>query len=386
MRVLFLTPSVRLLGARQSLLALAKALPAGVEAMVAASGEGGLTDELRAIGVPVEVVPHGPWRKVPGRLRAVFQQVPKLKRIVRRFRPDIVHANEFHSIPQGACLAGETVGSRALCGHVRLGISPRQIRNYRLGDCHRIVAVSRACAGLFDGSGLEDRVRVVHNGVDVSAMAPESAAQAGAALRAEWGWPPGETLVLCLLGLVSERKNQALAVEAVVRANALGAPARLLLAGDAFKSSAGYGEALRARIESPDARDGSGAPLARWLPFQREVAPLYGAADINLLVSSEEGFGRTIIEAGAVGRPSVGSSVGGIPELVEQGRTGWIVPEGDAEALAERIAEAWRDRGALAGMGAAARERAVGSFSLEAHAAAMVAVWREAVALARPGD
>lgn len=119
-----------------------------------------------------------------------------------------------------------------------------------------------------------------------------------------------------LLGLVSERKNQLVAAEAVALTAARGADVRLLLAGDSFKDSTDYGERLRERLAADDLRD-----RAVWLPFQKDAAALYRSMDINLLISGEEGFGRTIIEAGAAGRPSIGARIGGIPEIIEEGRT-----------------------------------------------------------------
>jgi len=365
-KILFLTPSVRLLGARQSLLALVGELPRhGVEPLVVCPGAGELAQELSARGIPVEFAPQGAWRKLGGRAIAVFRQLPALRRTVARFRPDLVHGNEFHVTPHGARLGVP------MTTHVRLSITPRQIRNYDLGRARRIVAVSRACADLFAGSGLENRVRVVYNGVDVSRF---DGAARDRSLRAQFGWS-GDDLVVGLLGLVSPRKNQLVAAEAVALAAKRGVPVRLLLAGDAFKGTLDYGERLRARLAQDDLRD-----RAKWLPFAKDVLPLYGALDANLLISAEEGFGRTVIEAGALGIPSVGARTGGIPELIVEDETGWLVDEGSAADLAARIERMALDRPALARAGAAARARVREHFALDAHVRAMVGVWREALA------
>lgn len=258
--------------------------------------------------------------------------------------------------------------------HVRLGITPRQIRNYDLGRCHRIAAVSEACRGLFEDSGLIDRVEVVPNGVDVGELWGKGGDRS---LRAELGWGE-EELVVGLLGLVSPRKNQMVAVEAVAEANRRGVPARLLLAGDAFKSTLEYGEELRARLERDDL-----CGKAAWLPFQKDVARLYGALDLNLLISAEEGFGRTIIEAGALGIPSIGARTGGIPELILEGKTGWLVDEGSVEDLAGVLESVWKARGELDQTGEKAREHVRERFTIEAHVAAMREFWERAIEAAR---
>ncbi len=371
MKILFLTPSVRLLGARQSLLALVQRLPNDVEPLVICPGEGGLTEELRQFNVSCEVVPHGAWRKLGGWLTANLRQMPQLRRIAQEFAPNIIHCNEFHSTPQGVMVArawGNSGGKVGVTSHIRLGITPRQIKNYHLAGCQRIVAVSDACRSLFEGSGLIDRVRVVYNGVDVSRF---SGATRDRSLRESFGWGD-ETLVFGLLGLVSPRKNQMIAAEAIAQANAAGVPARLLLAGDAFKSTLEYGDRLRERLKADDLRD-----KVQWLPFQQDVASLYGAMDVNMLISGEEGFGRTIIEAGAMGIPSIGARTGGIPELIRESESGWLVPEGDASALATAMGEIWGMREKLAKVGESAQKHVTANFTIEAHVEAMMHVWNE---------
>jgi len=368
MRVLVLTPSSRLLGARQSLLDLVSHLPPGVDPLVVCPNGGELWGKLRERGVSTEVVKHHPWRKLGGWLGANFAQVPELKRVAARFAPDVIHANEFHSCPQGARVS-DTLGA-PMCGHVRLTITPRQIANYYMGSCARILCVSRAVAGLFAGSPLAVRTRVVYNGVGLDRFDPTySHVRTPLPETASW---PEDALVVGLLGLVSERKNQRIAAEAVALAKKRGADVRLLLAGDPFKSSEQYGDSLRARLAEEDMHD-----LVVWLPFQSEVVPLYRAIDVNLLISSEEGFGRTIIEAGALGRPSIGSHSGGIPELILDGETGWVLRSLDAESLADVLIEAHRKRTDLRRRGDLAMARVREHFTLDACVRKTVEVWGE---------
>ncbi len=320
------------------------------------------------MGVPVEVVPQGAWRKLGGRLTALLRQIPRLRRVVKDFRPDVLHANEFHIVPQALCAAEK---KSPVTAHVRLSITTRQIHNYGMAECRRIVCVSEAVAGLFAGSPAAGRTQVVPNGVRVAGLeAPHPPHPA----VATWLGEDPPPLIAGLFGLVSARKNQLVAAEAVARARSRGADVRLLLAGDAHKSSKAYGERLRERLAREDLR---GATL--WLPFQDDMAALYHSVGVNLLISAEEGFGRTIIEAGAAGRPSIGTRIGGIPELVEEGRTGWLVPEGDAEPLADRLMELAGQEASLREAGAAARQHVREHFTIEAHAARMVSLWQEVV-------
>jgi glycosyltransferase involved in cell wall biosynthesis len=106
------------------------------------------------------------------------------------------------------------------------------------------------------------------------------------------------------------------------------------------------------------------------------VVDLYQACDVNALVSSEEGFGRTIIEAGALGIPSVGSRIGGIPELIEDAQTGFLVGgEDDGAELAERLRALDAVPAMCQEMGRAARTRVETHFSIQRHARKIMEIY-----------
>lgn len=363
-RLLILTPSVRLLGARQSLLSLAQNLPAHITPHVVCSGSGGLTDALAEAGIAHTIIPHYPWRKLSGRLFSTFFQLPKLRALVREFQPAIIHCNEYHSTCQG--IRAATVTGVPVTTHVRNALTQRHITNYELGKTRGVIVVSESIKPLFKEQGFEGLVHVIYNGIEVQQF---RAAQLHPTLRQEAGWQDSD-LVVGLLGLVSPRKAQLVLAEAVARANAEGASVRLLIAGDAFKSSLEYGEALKSRLAKPDL-----AKAHRWVPFQDDVLQLYGSMNLNALISTEEGFGRTIIEAGALGIPSVGTNVGGIPEIILPGKTGFLIPEGDVAALAKVLVQASKNRDELKRLGSAARERVFAEFDLKATVDNLVRVW-----------
>jgi glycosyltransferase involved in cell wall biosynthesis len=75
-----------------------------------------------------------------------------------------------------------------------------------------------------------------------------------------------------------------------------------------------------------------------WTSGSNRLRALYNAADCLVLPSRREGFPTVVGEALACGTPVLGSRVGGIPELVHEGRTGWLVDPEDETALAERLA------------------------------------------------
>lgn len=102
-----------------------------------------------------------------------------------------------------------------------------------------------------------------------------------------------------------------------------------------------------------------------FLGWQRNLGVVWPNWDIFVLPSLAEGFGMSVLEAMGAGLPVVGTSVGGLPELIEEGRTGYIVPPSDVAALADRLGCLVRDPEQRCAMGAAGRKRARDHFSVD---------------------
>lgn len=100
---------------------------------------------------------------------------------------------------------------------------------------------------------------------------------------------------------------------------------------------------------------------------QAELAGEMARSAVLVLPSVSEGLGRVVFEAMATGTPVIGSAVGGIPELVDDGRTGWLVPPGDEAALAARLAWVLEHPAEAAAAGARARVFATGFFSSDGY-------------------
>jgi glycosyltransferase involved in cell wall biosynthesis len=98
---------------------------------------------------------------------------------------------------------------------------------------------------------------------------------------------------------------------------------------------------------------------------REDIPDLLGSAEIFVLSSKKEGLPRTIIEAMLSGLPVVATRVGGVPELVEDNTTGFLVPPGNSQALATALQGLIKDRGLRRAMGEAGREKALKEFSLD---------------------
>jgi glycosyltransferase involved in cell wall biosynthesis len=112
-------------------------------------------------------------------------------------------------------------------------------------------------------------------------------------------------------------------------------------------------------------------------PARRNIAELMTAVDLFVMTTLNEGFGRVAIEAMAARRAVVASNVGGLPEIVEEGVTGRLVPPNDREAFAAAISELLTERELLRRMGEEGRRRVEKLFSDEANAPAVLNIYRQ---------
>ena len=102
-----------------------------------------------------------------------------------------------------------------------------------------------------------------------------------------------------------------------------------------------------------------------FLGYQEDVAPFYAAFDALVLPSSNEGTPVSAIEALAAGRPVVATRVGGVPDVVEEGKDGFLVEPGATEELADRLGQLARDPALREQMGRAGRERVLPRYAVD---------------------
>jgi alpha-maltose-1-phosphate synthase len=208
-----------------------------------------------------------------------------------------------------------------------------------------------------------DRVVVIHNGVDAEAFArtEQRDALTRHGVRAPY---------VLFVGRISEQKG---IFQLLAAARALPAGVQLVLCA----SSPDTPELL-ARLEAAVA----GRPEIRWinamLPVP-EVVQLYSHAAVFVCPSIYEPFGLINLEAMACGTPVVASRVGGIPEVVVDGETGWLVEPGDATALGQALREALADPERAGRVGEAGRRRVEAQFAWDRIADRTLAVYRDAI-------
>lgn len=192
-----------------------------------------------------------------------------------------------------------------------------------------------------------------------------------AALRAQLGLTADHRVVLWV-GYPLRVKRVPLLLRAFARVAAALPAARLLIVGDLARSPDDLPAAARAL--------GIADRVIMHGPVSHHELPAYYAlGDVCALVSAYEGVPRVLFEAAAAGLPLVGMDVVGVNEVIEDGVNGWLVPDGDIEALSARVVDLLTDRARARALGEQARRVAFERYAADAYAQSWVQVWRTAV-------
>ncbi len=214
---------------------------------------------------------------------------------------------------------------RGLTGEDRKVRFYEWLYRFSLRRADRVVVVSRATARVARRMGVPgDRVVVIPN-----AWHPPPEPVVPRDPRALGGFPPGEPVLLAA-GRLSPEKGQDLLLAALARLAGRGVPFRAVLCGEG---------PLRGLLEG-EIRDRDLGERVLLAGFRDDLPGLLAGADLLVNPSRSEGLPNVVLEAFGAGTAVVATAVGGVPELVEDGETGWLVPAGDPERLAAAIADA----------------------------------------------
>jgi sugar transferase (PEP-CTERM/EpsH1 system associated) len=298
-------------------------------------------------------VPVHELHRAPGRN---YMLVPRLASLLREESVDVVHSHNWATFLYTA-LASRLASTpwRIHGEHGRETEAPprsmrRRIAEKTLARCfHHLTAVSRHIADdLVENWGVSSsRVTYVPNGVDLARF---GTLVKDGAVRSELGVPPDAPL-LGSIGRFRPVKDYPTLVSAFATVRSRFPSAVLVIVG-AAPGSDGARDLERARDES-------GLPRESLLLLERrhDIPAFLSSLDVYVNSSIYEGMSNTILEAMACRLPVVATAVGGNPDLVEDGVTGWLAPSRDAAALADRIVRLLEDPARARAMGAAGRSR-----------------------------
>ena len=344
LRILHLTETAGPGGAEMLMVRLVERLGAECESRIGLIRDGWLAGEMRKRGVPVLLF---------GNRRSYdLNLVTHLVATVKRERIDVIHSHEFLMNTYGAMASVLAGIPQVATVHGRNYYGDRLRRRAVYRAVSRWACVIAVCEAtkdyLVSHVGINPRrIRVVHNGVDVEKLRPAESSR-----MAERSFQRVPTI--CTVGRLSPVKGHSdllLAVRGLIRK---WHDLQLLVVG-------------KGRLESALKQQVADLGLSRNVLFaghMESVRDLWSKVDAFVLPSLSGGMPLSLLEAMAGGVPCVATRVGGVPEVVEDGKTGLLVPPGDSLALAKGIATLLEDRMFAKQMGEAAREVVARRFSL----------------------
>jgi glycosyltransferase involved in cell wall biosynthesis len=383
LRVLFFDHTAALSGGEIALLHLVQAFDLKkIKPIVVLGAEGPLVEKLRpnvdtyVLSLPSGVA--GTRKNTLGlstffRIRDLavsFQYIFRLARFIREKNIDIVHTNSLKADILGGFAA--RLAGRPIIWHVRDRIAEDYlpspiVKIFRLlaqTIPTRIIAVSDAVAAtLRKNKDSDDRITVVHDGtlLPIEPIHHPQGASSSSPIR------------IGLIGRISPWKGQRIFLQAAAIVLKQFPDARFLIIGAPLFNEETYDQEIRS--------------LAKQLGIQTSVEFTGFCSDIPQIISTlslvvhasttPEPFGQVIIEGMAAGKPVVATNGGGVPEIVEDGKTGILVPMGDSAAMARAICTLLENPQDAAAMGARARQRVENNFTVAATARRVEAVYAQ---------
>lgn len=315
-----------------------------------------------------------------GHVGMTMRALPFMAASAKRFRAlhaarpfDVVEVPEYQGWGLGVAMASSTPLVVRLHTHTALvrrlndvatDLDTRLVTALEAATIKRgrlVLANSEALAGEVrkDFKLRDERVGVLPLGIDTDRFQPDEPHW----LRAKLGLGADVPIIL-YVGRLERRKGVETLIEAFAKVREAHPEAALVMAGfstDTGPNRQGLLEVLRARVQELGAS--RNVHFMGHVPY--ELLPrYYSGCDLFVAPSLYEPFGMIYLEAMACGKPVVGCDAGGVPEIIQHGRNGFLVPPGDAAALGNAMAELTRYRSWRERIGQAAREHALTTFGL----------------------
>jgi glycosyltransferase involved in cell wall biosynthesis len=364
-RVVYLAHTFSVGGAEEMVLNLVKRLPGRFEPMVCCIHEPGpIGEEIRRTGTPVAVLGLNPG------IRRPFD-VSGIRAYLRDTRPQIVH-----TFLLTASLYGRLA---AILEHVPVVIGT-EVNIYAHKKTHHAIAERLLMAGtdrvIVSAASVRDfyidqvhadpaKVDVIYNAVDFE---QGHASTSRSAMRASLGLP-ADAPVAGVIARLTEQKGHRYLFEALAATPAL-SDVHLLVVG---------GGPLEGDLRSHVASLGLTARV-HFLGARRDLGDLLGAIDVFVMPSLWEGLPLSLVLAMGAAVPSVATAVAGIPEVIDDGRTGVLVPPGDAAALGAALGRLFTDPAFRAQLAQAGRESVLPRFGVDRYVSSVTQLYDQLLA------
>jgi glycosyltransferase involved in cell wall biosynthesis len=300
----------------------------------------------------------------------------RLSRVIRQFAPDVVHAHDSHAVAVAALARSlgarvprpPLVASRRVDFHIR----GNSFSRWKYGQVDCFITASDAIHHMLVADGVPpEKIVTVHEGVDIERIAAAEPANLHKEL-----WLPTHAPIVGTIAALVAHKGQRYLIDAVPLVLRDVPDARFVILGEGELRPALERQVAEARLEKHVFLPG----------FRADVLAALRAFDIFVMPSVTEGLGTSLLDAMAASKPVVATRAGGIPEVVADGETGFVVEPRDSRALADRIVRLLDDDALRARMGAAGLARVRARFSVERMVAATLDVYARLAGTRPAGD
>jgi L-malate glycosyltransferase len=319
---------------------------------------------IRRMAEGTDLIPLAPTHEVD--LAAAW----RLSRVIKQLRPDVVHAHDPHAVAMTATALSIVSPSPRIPLVAARRLELRMARNsfsrwkYSQVDC--FIASSTAIADRLIHDGIRrDRIRTVNEGVDVERIARMTPAN----VHAEFYLPTHAPIVGNVAALVPHKGHQHL-IEAAALVVRDVPDVRFVIVGDGEVRAALEHQIRHHHLERHVFLAG----------YRVDSLELTKGFDLFAMSSVSEGMCTPLVEAMAAGKATVATAVGGIPDVVVDGVTGYLVPPRHAQAFASRVIQLLKDDGLRTKMGDAAARRARDRFTVERMVDETAAVYKSLAA------
>ena len=298
---------------------------------------GRLLEELIARNIPVDEYPLRSLYSA----RCLQKQVELARDLVRQ-RTEIVHAYNLYgnvfAVPAARMAGVPLVIAGIRDQGVYLTPWKRRVQRMACRMADLVVVNAQAIKDWLVSDGYApEKIVVIRNGIDLAKMNGELV-PGGAALRREFGIPPTAPLISTIARLCPS-KGFDVALEALPHIHARYPDARLLIVGEGLRSVNGslvpdhtYRRELEFKAQSLGVAD-----RVVFAGYRQDVPSILRQVDLSVQPSHTEGLSNSVLEAMAAGAAVVATPVGGTPEVMTHGETGWLTPPGNAKALADGV-------------------------------------------------
>lgn len=298
-----------------------------------------------------------------------FERVPgvhpmllrSLLKEINRFQPDIVQVNGARTVKYGAFARKASPQAKWRLVYRNIG-NPKDwlsdpwrrwfYAQLVMPSIHGIIGISQVTLqGLHSVYDLNIPLVTIPNGIDPIPLAKAPTQQAA---RQQLGVPQGATILLFMGSLSTEKRpDRFLRIVHRLREHSLNVQGWLL--GDGTLRAD-----LEEQVQTLDLQE-----EIRFLGYQTEIAQYLSAADLLLLTSDTEGIPAVVLEAGFMGKPVIASRVGGLPECVQDTKTGFLVDPSDDQAFVNAVLQLCRNPQQRITMAQCAQEWVRSKFTIE---------------------